>query len=82
MIGIDEGHVDPIYEQRSVQRQRLDAAGIDAHVLDQQVSSDSTAEDGASAEGCCQTCPRQKPCENGVSCLSWSVERAASSFSQ
>ncbi len=53
MIGIDEGHVDPIHEQWSVQRQRLDAAGIDAHVLDQQVSSDSAAEDGASAEGRC-----------------------------
>ncbi len=56
VVGINEGHIDAIDQEGSVQRQRLDAAGVDVHVFDQQIGGDSAAVDGAGAEGCGQAC--------------------------
>ena len=59
MVGINECDMNAVNKQGSVQRQWLDAAGIDAHVFDQQVGGDFAAIDGAGAEGCRQACNQQ-----------------------
>ena len=43
VVGIYEGHADALNEQLCVQRQRPDAAGVHAHVPDEQVAGDMAA---------------------------------------
>lgn len=59
VVGINECDMYAIDKQGSVKRQRLNAAGIDAHIFDQQVGGDFAAVDGAGAEGCRQACNQQ-----------------------